>query len=257
MSMKDLFNLNGRTALVTGSSQGIGKEIAIGLAENGANVIIHYRTEDELAEQVVKDIRRYNVKAWPVKADLSLPGSPDEIFEKSMRVSGPVDILVLNASVQIRRKWEEITVEEFELQMNVNLRSNLLLIQKFILFMKQQKWGKILTIGSVQQIRPHRDMLVYSASKAAMVNMVVSLAVQLAPFGINVNNLAPGIIETNRNKDVLNDPEYFEKAKSRIPLGYIAKPGDCAGLAVLLCSDAGKYITGEDIFVDGGMKIPN
>jgi NAD(P)-dependent dehydrogenase (short-subunit alcohol dehydrogenase family) len=122
--------------------------------------------------------------------------------------------------------------------------------------MKQQGWGKILTIGSVQQKRPHPDMLVYSASKSAIANMVKSLAVQLAPSGININNLAPGVIGTTRNKDVLHDPVYLEKAKSKIPLGYIANAEECASLAVLLCTDAGKYITGEDIYVDGGMNIP-
>ena len=256
MAMKDLYNLKGKTALVTGSSQGIGKAIALGLAEMGANIVVHYRGEKELAEQAVSEIRKFNVKSESVQADLSMPSSPDKMFANSMELFGSVDILVLNASVQIRKKWEEITLEEFELQINVNLRSSLLLIQKFIPHMKNQRWGKILTIGSVQQKRPHPDMLVYSASKAAIANMVKSLAVQLAPFGVNINNLAPGIIGTIRNQDVLNNPAYLEKAKSKIPLGYIAKSQDCASLAVLLCTDAGQYITGEDIYVDGGMNIP-
>ncbi|MBN1181064.1 MAG: SDR family oxidoreductase [Bacteroidales bacterium] len=254
--MKDLFNLKGKSALVTGSSQGIGKAIALGLAEMGANIVVHYNTEKELAEQVVSELRKFNVKSESFQADLSLPESPDKIFVKSMELFGSIDILVLNASVQIRKKWEEITLEEFELQVNVNLRSSLLLIQKFIPHMKDQRWGKILTIGSVQQKRPHPDMLVYSASKSAIANLVKSLAVQLAPFGININNLAPGIVGTSRNKDILNDPAYLEKAKSKIPLGYIAKSQDCASLAVLLCTDSGKYITGENIYVDGGMNIP-
>jgi glucose 1-dehydrogenase len=256
MAIKELYNLKGKTALITGSSQGIGKAIALGLAEMGANIIIHYRTEKELAEKVVSEIRKLNVKSESVQSDLSDLKSPDEIFNKSKGLFGPVDILVLNASVQIRKKWEDITPEEFELQVNVNMRSTLMLIQKFIPQMKENGWGKILTIGSVQQKRPHPDMLVYSASKAAIANMVKSLAVQLAPFSININNLAPGIIGTVRNKDVLNDPVYLEKAKSKIPLGYIAKSHDCASLAVLLCTDAGRYITGEDIYVDGGMNIP-
>lgn len=254
--IKDLYNLEGRTALVTGSSQGIGKAIAIGLAEMGANIIIHYRSEKELAEQVVSEIKKINVKSESVQADLSKPESPEKIFEKSRELFGSVDILVLNASVQIRKKWQDISLEEFELQVNVNMRSSLMLMQKFIPHMQEQRWGKILTIGSVQQKRPHPDMLIYSASKSAVANMVKSLAVQLAPFGININNLAPGTIGTTRNKEVLNDPEYFKKAISKIPAGYIAKAQDCASLAVLLCTDAGQYITGEDIYIDGGMNIP-
>ncbi len=256
MGLTELFNLKGRTALITGSSQGIGREIALGLAEMGADIIVHYRTEKDFADLTVSEIKNFNVSSISIQADLSDLCSADKIFEESRKLPGPVDILVLNASVQIRKKWQDITPEEFHLQINVNLRSNLMLMQKFIPFMQQQGWGKILTIGSVQQKRPHPDMLVYSASKSAMANMVKSLALQLAPFGININNLAPGIIGTIRNRDVLNDPVYLEKAKSKIPFGYIADAGECVGLAVLLCTDAGKYITGEDIYVDGGMNIP-
>jgi glucose 1-dehydrogenase len=256
MAIKDLYNLKGKTALVTGSSQGIGKAIALGLAEMGANIIIHFRSEKELAEKAVTEILKFNVRSDSVQADLAGLEAPEKIFAKSKELFGSVDILVLNASVQIRKKWQDISPEEFELQVNVNMRSSLILMQKFIPHMQKQRWGKILTIGSVQQKRPHPDMLVYSASKTAISNMVKSLAVQLAPFGININNLAPGIIDTGRNRDVLNDPEYSKKAKSKIPFGYIAKVQDCASLAVLLCTDAGKYITGEDIYVDGGMNIP-
>ncbi|MCE5348123.1 MAG: SDR family oxidoreductase [Bacteroidales bacterium] len=254
--IKDLNSLKGKTALVTGSSQGIGKAIALGLAEMGADIIVHYRTEKELARKVVSEIEEFNVKSESIQADLADPETPEKIFEKSKELFGSVDILVLNASVQIRKKWQDISMEEFDLQVNVNIRSNLMLMQKFIPHMQEQHWGKILTIGSVQQKRPHPDMLVYSASKSAVANMVKSLAVQLAPFGVNINNLAPGTIGTARNEEVLKDPFYFEKAKSKIPIGYIAEAQDCAGLAVLLCTDAGRYITGEDIFIDGGMSIP-
>jgi len=256
MAIKDLYNLSGKTALITGSSQGIGKGIALGLAEMGANIIVHSRSEKELAAKTVAEIEKLNVRAGSVQADLANLESPEIIFEKCKELFGSVDILVLNASVQIRKKWSDITPAEFEQQVNVNMRSTLILMQKFIPHMQKQHWGKILTIGSVQQKRPHPDMLIYSASKSAVASMVKSLAVQLAPFGININNLAPGIIGTGRNREVLNDPIYFEKALAKIPFGYIAKPEECVGLAVLLCSNAGQYITGEDIYVDGGMNIP-
>ncbi len=256
MNSSDLYNLKGKTALVTGSSQGIGKAIATSLARHGADIIVHYRSEEELARETVAEIRKLDQECISIKADLAKTDTADIIFSECMKFK-PVDILVLNASVQIRKKWQEITPEEFDLQINVNLRSSLMLIQKFIGHMKEQKWGKILTIGSVQQKRPHPDMLVYSASKSAITNMVKSLAVQLAPFNINVNNIAPGVFGTVRNKEVLDDPVYHKKVSSKIPLGYIAMPEDCSELAVLLCSDSGKYITGEDIFVDGGMNIPS
>lgn len=257
MKIDDLLNLKGRTALVTGSSQGIGKAIAIALAEKGANVLIHYRGEKKLAEEVLSEIRGYNVKTGLIQADLADVDAPSKIYRESKKLIGPVDILVLNASVQIRKQWQEITTEDFELQMNVNVRSSLMLIQKFVPYMQEQEWGKILTIGSVQQKRAHADMLVYSTGKSGVVNMVRSLAVQLAHYKINVNNLAPGVIYTQRNKTVLEDETYFNLVRSKIPAGYIANPVDCAALSVLLCSDAGRYITGEDIFVDGGMNIPS
>ncbi len=256
MYSTDLYSLKGKTALVTGSSQGIGKAIAIGLAQHGADVIVHYRSEEDLARETVAEIMKSGQKCISIKADLSDASAAAAIFKESSKFS-PVDILVLNASVQIRKKWQDITIDEFELQINVNLRSSLLLIQKYIDHMKEQKWGKILTLGSVQQKRPHPDMLVYSASKSAIANMVRSLAFQIAPFNINVNNIAPGVFGTIRNKEALNDPSYSEKIAAKIPLGYIARPEDCAELAVLLCTDAGKYITGEDIYIDGGMNIPS
>jgi NAD(P)-dependent dehydrogenase (short-subunit alcohol dehydrogenase family) len=121
--------------------------------------------------------------------------------------------------------------------------------------MKKQNWGRIVTIGSVQQAKPHKDMLVYAASKAAQNNMVMNLAKQLAEFNITVNNVAPGVIETPRNEEALADEEYAKKVLEGIPCGSAGEAKDCAGMVLLLCSDEGKYITGENIFIDGGMKL--
>jgi len=129
MVIKDLYNLKGKTALVTGSSQGIGKAIALGLAEMGANIIVHYRSEKELADETVSEIKEFNVKSESIMADLAEKEAPEKIFLKSKDLFGTVDILVLNASVQIRKKWQDISPEEFELQVNVNMRSSLMLIQ--------------------------------------------------------------------------------------------------------------------------------
>ena len=121
--------------------------------------------------------------------------------------------------------------------------------------MKNKKWGRIVTIGSVQEAKPHPDMLVYSASKAAQTNMVKSLALQLANDGITVNNVAPGVIYTDRNVEALSDPEYAKKVTDSIPVGFYGQPEDCAGIVSLLCSEDGRYITGQNIFVDGGKGI--
>jgi NAD(P)-dependent dehydrogenase (short-subunit alcohol dehydrogenase family) len=166
-----------------------------------------------------------------------------------------IDILVLNASVQFRKSWDEVTAEEFELQINTNLRASLFLIQELFPAMKEKGWGRIVTIGSVQQLRPHQQMIAYAASKVAQLSMVKSLAPQFGPSGVTINNLAPGAILTGRNEEVLRDENYKKNVEAKIPLGFIGEPADCAATALLLCSDAGRYITGQDLFVDGGMGL--
>ena len=170
-------------------------------------------------------------------------------------ITGDVDILVLNASVQVRKAWNEITDDEFDLQMNTNFRASVKIIQKYAPKMIDNKWGRIVTIGSVQQKKPHKDMLIYAASKAAQMNMVENLAKQFAQFGVTVNNVAPGVITTPRNEDALSDKEYAKKVMEGIPMGYAGNPDDCTGLIMTLCSDSARYITGENIYVDGGMKL--
>jgi len=168
---------------------------------------------------------------------------------------GSVDVLVLNASLQYRTPWQEITPDACYEQLNCNFVSSMLLIQAVADHMKAQKWGRIVTIGSVQEARPHPDMLVYSASKAAQTNMMQSLSLQLAKDGITVNNVAPGVIYTDRNVEALSDPDYARKVADSIPVGFYGKPEDCAGIVSLLCSEEGRYITGQNIFVDGGKSI--
>lgn len=241
-----MFDLKGKKALITGSSQGIGFAIAKCLSEYGAAVFIN-GSDYEKAKNAAAMIPRATVAA----CDLSLPDCAHSLYEKT----GDIDILILNASIQYRKPWDEITDEEFDRQIAVNFKASLKLIQKYAPYMKKQGNGRIITIGSVQQAKPHKDMLVYAASKAAQTNMVINLAGQLAPFGITVNNVAPGVIETPRNFDALSDEAYAKQVLSRIPCGYAGSSADCAGQVLLLCSDEGRYITGENIFIDGGMKL--
>lgn len=253
--MRNKLNINGKTALVTGGSQGIGKAIATSLAEYGANIIINYRSDDALALQTSEEIKRLGRDCHLLPCDLSHINSTEEIVRFLSEKKLEVDILVLNASVQFRKPWNEVTEEEFEIQMNTNFRSSLFLIQKLYPAMKAKKWGRIVTIGSVQQVRPHGEMIIYAASKMAQVNMVKSLAPQFAPSGITINNIAPGAIETKRNKDVLKDDDYRAKVEKKIPLGFVGEAWDCASIAQVLCSEGGRYITGQDIYIDGGMSL--
>ena len=121
--------------------------------------------------------------------------------------------------------------------------------------MRKKHWGRIVTVGSVQEAKPHPDMLVYSASKAAQTNMMRSLALQLAKDGITVNNVAPGVIDTDRNASVLSNAAYAAAVTASIPSGFYGRPSDCAGIIRLLCSEEGRYITGQSIYVDGGKSI--
>lgn len=246
-----MIDLNGKKALVTGSARGIGRAIAIKLAECGAEVVVHGAGNIAKANETAEIIKSNGGKASVHMCDLSNPENVKGFIGKI----GNVDILVLNASMQIKKKWEDITLDDFHTQINCNLLASMLLIQEAVPYMRSKKWGRILTVGSVQEAKPHPDMLVYSAAKAAQTNMVKSLSLQLATDGITVNNLAPGVIYTDRNVEALSDPDYAAKVTASIPVGFYGTPADCAPTAALLCSDEGRYITGQNIFVDGGKSV--
>ena len=240
-----------KTAFVTGSSRGIGRAIALRLAKDGYHVIVHCADNVEKANAVRDEIRAAGGTAEVVQANLCDTTQTQALLDTVKNV----DILVLNASVQYRNNWQQIPLDQCYDQLNCNFVSSLLLIQAVVEHMKQQKWGRIVTIGSVQEAKPHPDMLIYSASKAAQSNMVHSLSLQLAADGITVNNVAPGVIYTDRNVEALSDPEYAKRVTSTIPVGFYGKPEDCAGIVSLLCSEEGRYITGQNIYVDGGKSV--
>lgn len=251
-----LFDISGKTALITGAGQGIGRSIALALAEYGANIVINYRSNDALAEDTRLKVEKLGRKAWLWKYDLFSDSLKADfcLFREKNQLG--IDILVLDASIQIRKEWDKVTLSEFNSQMTVNLRSSLELIQCCVPDMASKGWGRIVTLGSVQQNRPSKQMIVYAASKAGQYNMVKNLAWQLGNRGITINNLAPGVISTVRNKDVLSNDTVKNRIERNIPLGYIGVPDDLAAMALLLCSNAGRYITGTDIYVDGGMSLP-
>ncbi len=243
--------MNGKRALVTGSARGIGRAIALELARQGYEILIHCASNIEKARQTQALIEDLGGKSQIVIADLCDLAQTKQLCKQM----GDVDVLVLNASLQYRTPWEEITLDACQEQLNCNFVSSFLLIQAAVPNMKKQGWGRIVTIGSVQEKKPHPDMLIYSSSKCAQTSMTQSLALQLAPFGITVNNVAPGVINTDRNAQALADKEYTKIVKASIPLGFYGEPEDCAALVGLLCSQQGRYITGQSIYVDGGKSV--
>lgn len=241
-----MFDLKGKRALITGSTQGIGLEIAKCLLAFGAEVFIN-GSNPEKAERALKSVPG----ATLALCDLSRPDAAEILHG----VTGEIDILVSNASVQYRTPWDKIEDAELERQIDINFKAALRLIQKYAPGMCERGFGRIITVGSVQQEVPHKDMLIYAAMKSAQENMVRNLAKQLAPHGVTVNNVAPGVIETPRNTEALADKEYAKRVIEGIPVGYAGAPEDVSGLVLLLSSKEGRYITGENIYVDGGMKL--
>ena len=240
-----------KTAFITGSARGIGKAIALRLSRDGFKVVLHGVSESDHIKKLKAEIEQNGGVAEIVSADLCDLAATKKLAKSLTNI----DVLVLNASVQYKTPWQEITTDECFTQFNCNFISSMLLIQSAVPYMQKNNWGRIITIGSVQESKPHPDMLVYSASKAAQTNMMLSLALQLAKDGITVNNVAPGVIYTDRNVEALSDAEYAKKVTSAIPVGFYGKPKDCAGIVSLLSSEEGRYITGQSIYLDGGKSV--
>ena len=246
------FRLTGRTALVTGARREIGRAIALGLAGAGAQVAIHHAgTTEELSDAaaVVQEIQALGGEATAFGQDFAQDDAGRHLAA-AVTAWAPIDILVLNASIELPEDFRAITRERFDRQIAVNLRTTLELLQTLVPPMAERGWGRIVTIGSVQQERPHPAMFVYAGTKAAQLNWALSLARQFGGQGVTVNNLAPGAILTARNRDQM--AVEGETLAQRIPAGRLGRPDDLVGAAMLLCSDAGRYINGVNLFVDGG-----
>ncbi len=231
--------------LVTGSSQGIGKAIAAAFVKEGHEVIVHGSGNMEKVLAVKEEIGA----AEAVVADLA--DEATGLYAKT----GKVDCLILNASVQYKETWDEISDEAFDRQVSVNIKSTLKLMQRYAPAMKEQGFGRIVTIGSVNQYRNHPELPMYAATKCAVMSLVKNAAKALAPYGVTVNNVAPGAIATPRNADIYENAEKRAMVEAAIPMGRFGKSEDVVGAVMLLCSKAGAYITGTDLVVDGGMVL--
>ncbi len=241
-----MFSLAGQTALVTGSSRGIGRAIAEAFAKAGANVLVHGSKKSAALDEAAAACG-----GIAVVGDLASP----EGVEALIAAVPPPDILVLNASTQSYVTLEEYDEAEFLREFQTNVGSAFRLVQAFAPAMCERRRGRIIAVGSVNQFRPSPRLTVYSATKAALQSLVLNAAKSYAPFGVTVNNLVPGVILTDRNVEPLKDDAYRAKILDLIPAGNFGCPEDCAGAALLLASDAGRYITGIELPVTGGMHL--
>jgi len=250
MSFAD-FDLTGRRALVTGSTDGIGLAIALRLARAGASVVLHALPGDPTAAAALVAARAIDPAAGLVSADMTELG----VAQTLLNEAGPIDILVSNVAIQIRQPLDQMDAPTMEKHFTANIIAALQLVQGVLPHMRSQRWGRIVNIGSIQQVKPHPELMTYAALKAGQANMVENLARQVAGDGITVNTVAPGVVLTARNRPVLSDPVYAERVMAQVPLRSFGEPEDIAGAVLLLCSQAGRYITGANIPVDGGMHL--
>jgi glucose 1-dehydrogenase len=246
--------LDGKRALVTGASSGIGKAVAMALADSGAKVGINCRAHLETGQEVVNQIRKARGEALAFQADISVPGAVARMFEQVDEAWGGIDILVNNAGIDGDRAlgWEADPAA-WRKVVEVNLFGAFYCAQQALKRMVPQKSGVILNISSVHEIIPWSGYSAYTASKAALGMMTQTLAQEAAPHGVRVLALGPGAIKTPINRPVWSDPASLKDLLEKIPLNRVGEPEDVARMAVVLVSEAASYLTGRTVFVDGGM----
>ncbi|WP_309086197.1 SDR family NAD(P)-dependent oxidoreductase [Chelativorans sp.] len=249
------FSLAGRKALVTGANSGIGRTIALALADSGADIVLHHFNDRDGAVAVCAAIEGMGRAAAIVEADFTTKGEAEALARAIVERHGPIDILIANAAIERRGSWKEIDVAHIEAHLAANFTSLLLLAQALVPEMSARGWGRVVAIGSVLARRPRAETVVYAALKSAQLTAVRALAREVAGTGVTMNVVSPGAIETERNAHLYADASFRRAVEAKIPVGRAGRPGDCVGPVLLLCSDAGGYITGADIPVDGGWSI--
>jgi NAD(P)-dependent dehydrogenase (short-subunit alcohol dehydrogenase family) len=248
------FDLTNKTAIVTGAGRGIGKALAIGLAEAGARVAVVARTAADL-EDVVSEIEQNGGTAYPIVADLTASGAADEVVAKTMEALGSLHILVNNAGMNIRKKAHEVSEEEWDRVVDLNLKATFQLSQAAGKIMCEQKYGRIVNIASVAGIVALRTGVAYGSSKAGVIQMTRILALEWSRFGVNVNAIAPWYFRTPLTEGLLSDEAFLQEVLQRTPSGRIGDVEDLVGPTIFLASDAAAYISGQTIAVDGGMSV--
>jgi NAD(P)-dependent dehydrogenase (short-subunit alcohol dehydrogenase family) len=252
--MKHFGKLVGKKALVTGSGTGIGREIALEFAREGADVVLHYHTETG-AETAVQEINGLGRRAVAWKADFNNVQEAVDLANKAIEFLGGIDCLLNNAGITMNKPFLKTTLNQFDTLFNVNLRSPFFLTQRVVEYMIQGDGGAICNLTSIHGLQGAPEHSVYAATKGAIAAYTRALAIELAHKGIRFNSIAPGWIAVENHFKALPgvaEQEYYAEAKKMIPVGRAGIPLDVARLAVFLCSDDADFIVGQTVSADGG-----
>ena len=243
--------LEGRVAVVTGASKGLGRQMAEALAQAGAAVALVARSRD-LLESVAEGIRGNGGRAEVIVADVTDEAAVDQVAEQVKSTLGVCDILINNAGINIRKDVEEFTLSDWNEIVAVNLTAPFLMCRRFVPGMKEKGWGRIINMTSIMSHVSIPQRIGYSSTKFGLLGMVKALALELAPHNVTVNGISPGPFGTEMNQPIMNDPFLNQQFVSRIPVGRWGKIEEIGALAVFLCSDEAGFITGTDVVIDGG-----
>jgi glucose 1-dehydrogenase len=248
--------LRGRKALVTGSSKGIGRGIALRLAQEGADVVVNYNSDPRGADDVLAEIRALGRRGASIKADLGDVAEVQRLVADSADALGGLDVLVNNAGIEKHAPFWDVSERDFDAVLDVNLKGVFFATQAFVRqCMGASRDGKVINVSSVHEEMAFPNFAAYCASKGGVRMLTRTLAVELGPLGVTINSIAPGAIETPINRALLNDPVKLKSLVGQIPLGRLGKPADVAGLAVFLASCDSDYVTGTTYVVDGGLSV--
>jgi 3-oxoacyl-[acyl-carrier protein] reductase len=250
-----MISLEGRNAVITGASRGIGAAAALMLAEAGANVVVNYVQNKDKALEVVDKAKAFGVNASAVQADVSKFAQARRLIETTVKHLGGLDILVANAGVWEGAPIDELDEKLWDRVMNINLKSVYACCHFAARVMKPRQRGAMVLISSTAGQRGEANYSCYAASKGAIISFTKSIAVELAPYNITVNCVAPGWVDTDMAAGPLSDKKQRREILSIIPLGRIASPEDIAGAILFLASDLARHITGEIVNVNGGSVL--